>query len=146
MTDTTPRAPKARYLFFAFPLAVAVGSGLVITARALEARPADGALLAALDPGESFTKSCGDVDTDALFRSLFAYAPGDSATSASVRFQRRGSEARLEVVEEDLPDDAVAAQRTRYALVHEGGVWRVTGCEREALRCWRGAPTRGVCP
>lgn len=110
------------------------------------AEPARGGELAPL-PGALAPGGCDDVELEELWRSLLAYSPGDDAPDEDVRLSRRGERARLDVVSDKLPDDSVATMRSSYDLAwsREAG-WRVTGCERQAVRCWRGEAQDGLCP
>lgn len=137
-TSTSPRESRLR----AFGPWALIALALALYAVDLDGSPQPLAPL----PKEPAGGPC-DVEANALWRSLLAYSPGDDAQDEDVRLSRRGARAHLEVIRDKLPDDSVATTRSRYDLAYSGAEgWRVTSCQTEAIRCWRGSLHDGKCP
>jgi hypothetical protein len=106
--------------------------------------------LAALEEPRSPLPCSDRRVADQIWRDLWSYSSGDSPMRMDVRFTRDRTRARLQVIQDGIPDDALAASKDSYwlAWAPQGG-WDVTSCESSVLRCYRGSwfePVDSACP
>lgn len=73
--------------------------------------------------------------------------PEEGNSSRELHVKKSGSEMEVRWVEQNLPDDSVAALGHRYFLRWQPSQgWVLQRCEKEVVRCWRGTVQNGVCP